>query len=354
MASSLPSPLAVQVLTKASLTMIVQVLADDPQAQVTGLSAAPLPSPRPQVRYERLRLAWQGPTGSGERALLLKALPTLTWSEAIAPSLPAPAEVLMVETEGFRRFSAVIDDPSIAAGRRHESRPAWILYEEVTEIPTVAQAAPVDAEARLLVGSAAFHAPYWGTLDALEELGLPRFGTWVEEQCRFLGGLLGLTEQAETAYARWALAEWPTLTQALPAAWASLDTDVRAPLKRLLTQPAPLLDAIAASPHAVLHGDWHAGNLRWREGLLLVSGWDLMQVGPTAWDLYCLLHAPAPDALATYLAQLATHRSITEAERQSGQRVYALCPLLHTLLHPSEEAPQAWLRRLGEQGAALT
>lgn len=345
---STPPPLAVQVLTKASLTMLVQVLADDPQAQVTNLEAAALPNPRPQIRQARLRLSWQAPTGGGERALLLKALPTLTWSEAIAPALPAPAELLMVETEGFRRFSAVLDDISIAAGRRHESRPAWILYEDVTELPTIAQAAPPDALTRLLAASAGFHAPYWGTLDELEGLGLPRFDTWVEEQCRLLVGWLGLTKPSASAYARWAAAEWPTLAEALPTAWNSLNAEERETLAGLLTEPATFLASIAASPHTVLHGEWRADNLRWKGERLLVDGWEFMQVGPVAWDLYCLLQAPDSDTLRAYLNQLDPHHPIKAAEREAVERAYTLCPLLHTLLHPTEENAGLWLRRLGD------
>ncbi len=51
-------------------------------------------------------------------------------------------------------------------------------------------------------------------------------------------------------------------------------------------EPAPLLDAIAATPSTFLHGDWKMGNLgRHDDGRTVLLDWAYLGRGPATWDL---------------------------------------------------------------------
>lgn len=343
--------------------MLAQVLADDPQARVTALDVGPMERKGSHARYERFRMGWEGPQGKGRRRFILK-VPSNTWSEALNPTIPAPSEVLLVEGDLSTVFSQIIPDGAVAAGRKTNARPAWVLSEDFGHsigLPSDHSSQTSQIEELVLVKSAAFHALHWDALPVLNDVypWLPRFTNWVEAQCAFLAALLRQESEPDTPYHRWANQQWPALTQTFAAACQKLDPLHLEPLQTILNNPDLLLDTITQSPQTIIHGAWRKENLGLQEGQLIAREWEYVQVGPAAWDLYTYLTAlpTASHLIARYLDHVATTiPTLSESERAAFQRAYDLCPLLDTLLHPprgqtsdTQAHIAPWLSDLTEQ-----
>lgn len=250
--------LTARIMTQSSITMLVQVLAEDPSARVNRLDIAPLDDDFFGNERERLRVLWEGDNGTGQHDFVLYGLPPVTWSEKVNPNLPAPAPVLFVESDLPSAFT-MITEGFVASGRRRGERPAWLLREEWLAIPTV------ESERRkekgennhtdslsallspLLEKTAAFHALHWGAEQVLDDVypWLPRFSARLESE------------------------EWKAEHADAP----------------------PALLTMAHLPQTIIHGTWRVEHLRLRDGELLVEGWDRIMVGPAAWDVYCLLES---------------------------------------------------------------
>jgi hypothetical protein len=258
------SSLTAQILTQSSITMLVQVLTDDNSASVKGLEIASLGADFFGNRRERVRVAWEGEKGTGQRDFLLYASPPVTWSERVNPNLPAPAPVLLVESDLPDAFT-MLREGFVASGRRRGERPAWLLREDWTAIKTIEMNLS-DREkdegltqngatgthntsypflSALLEKTAAFHALHWGAEKVLDDVypWLPRFTAQLESD-----------------------------------AWNAGHRDAPTTLR-----------VITHLPQTIIHGTWRAEHLRFHNGELLVEGWDRVMVGPAAWDVYCLL-----------------------------------------------------------------
>ncbi len=362
-------PLAAQAFSRAAMTTLVQVLSEDAEATVTALDSAPLDAPHSPNRYERLRVRWAGPRGEGEHAFVLKGLPDITWSEAVRPTLPAPADVLLIEGDLSTVFGSVVEDDAIAAGRRTPPRPAWILAEAQAGEPL-----PPDADEAVhqwvLQKSAAFHALHWGALPVLDEVypWLPRFDEWVRVHCAFLAQLLESGSPPDNAYGQRIVRRWPDFARHLVAFWESNHMAGLEPLQRFLRDPSPLLRPLADTPHTILHGNWQRDEMARRGEQLVVREWRYVQVGPAAWDLCTYLseqhfqgEAPfdAAASISLYLDQVATIiPELSAEERGTFRRAYDICRVLDLLLHPkrweivlalpSHAATHRWLSQLGE------
>lgn len=253
--------LTARILTKSSITMLVQVLAEDPSASVKGLEIAPLDDDSFENQRERLRVLWEGDNGTGHHDFVLYSLPAVTWSEKVNPNLPAPAPVLFVESDLPDAFT-MITEGFVASGRRRGERPAWFLREDWLGIKTI----ETEKEERgkeqgengndkslysflspLLEKTAAFHTLHWGAEQVLDDVypWLPRFSARLESE------------------------EWKAEHADAP----------------------PALLTMAHLPQTIIHGTWRAEYLRLRDGELLAEGWDRIMVGPAAWDVYCLLES---------------------------------------------------------------
>lgn len=239
-------PLTPQVLTQSSITMLVQVLADDNSARVTSLDVAPLTHDASGNQRERVRVAWQGEQGTGQRDFILYGLPEVTWSETVNPIIPAPAPVLFVESD-LPDALTMLREGFVASGRRRGERPAWYLREDWMAIPTIEQSD--DLLSMVLEKSATFHALHWGAEPVLNDVypWLPRFSAWAEQSAR---------------------------------------SEAREGMAKALTP-------LTKMPQTLIHGSWQAEHLRLANGELLVDAWDRVMVGPAAWDIYCLLQSLA-------------------------------------------------------------
>jgi hypothetical protein len=229
-------PITAQILTQATLTMLVQVLLEEPAARVTGLDVAPLAADSFGNQREQVRIAWQGENSTGQYHFVLYALPEVTWSEQVNPSIPAPSPILFAESD-LPDVLTMLVEGFVAVGARRGTRPAWVLRHDWTATPTLAQRE--DALPLVLAQTAAFHALHWDAETVLRDVypWLPEFNAWVAERS--------------------------TMT--------------------------PLTTLIAALPQTLIHGTWQAAHLRLHNDKLWVEGWDRLMVGPAVWDVYLLL-----------------------------------------------------------------
>lgn len=235
-------PITAQILTQANLTMLVQVLLEEPNARVTGLDVAPLAADRFGNQREQVRITWQGENSTGQYHFILSALPEVTWSEHVNPALPAPSSILFAESDLPDALTMLVEG-FVAVGARRGTRPAWVLRHDWTNTPTLALRE--DALPQVLAQTATFHALHWGAETVLRDVypWLPDFNTWFS---------------LESAIAN-------------RATTGELDT------------------LIVAMPQTLIHGTWQASHLRLHNEELWVEGWDRLMMGPAVWDVYLLL-----------------------------------------------------------------
>ncbi|MBA3531673.1 MAG: hypothetical protein H0T73_07140 [Ardenticatenales bacterium] len=343
MNSPSPLPLVAQALSAAGVTMLAQLLSDDKEAQVVALDAAPVRVADPLERHERLRLAWAGPKGEGNHLLLLKVLSALTWSEAVNLTIPAPVEVLFVESDLATVLDDIVANHVVAAARRNETRPAWLLYHD---LQTLLKDNDRDTQRLVLEKTATFHALHWGATAVLDDVypWLPRFAQGVQAHLAFLAAIVEGEPTLDLPYERWALQRWPTLPTDFRAFWQHLAPVHSNPLRTLFQDPTPLLERLAHSPQTLLHGAWRRETLLRHEERLLSHTWGFLQIGPAAWDLCTYLgdclydgsHSLSrSEAIALYLDQVATIiTELSDTDRLLFEQSYDLCWLLNVLLHP--------------------
>lgn len=323
--------------------MLAQVLGEDEQARLTDLAVAP-PSKEGvslerSARYERLQLKWVGPKGEGEAALIVKALPDLTWSQAVNLNTTIPAEVLLVEGDLSPAITQIIEDGFVASGRISTDRPAWLLSQDFSHLSTLDTQYDSQTNGVVLEKTATFHALHWGALRVLDDVypWLPRFSDWIEAHCTLLRCLLREEEPPESLYHRWARQQWPNLPQKIRARWEKHIPLIAEALQRIIDNPAPILELIQQSPQTIIHATWRAETLRLQDEQLIASQWDRIQVGPAAWDLYSYLNSVNHSTVEADIEQYFDHLTaltpaLSQSERDTFRQVYDLCPLLHILL----------------------
>lgn len=192
-------------------------------------------------------------------------------------------------------------------------------------VPPGHAALPLGQHRRFLEHMAALHAAFWNFEDTL--------------------GLLPLADRYRLLSPASARAEvirggtHPIPTDLVPRGWAQLAA--RAPrahrlVNDLLTDPAPLVEALAATPRTLVHGDWKAGNLGTQpDGRTILLDWALPGAAPGCVDLghYLALNAVRlPEARES---SIATYRSALQAQgvdtNEWWERQLRLC-LLGTFL----------------------
>jgi hypothetical protein len=327
--------------------MLAQVLGEDEQARLTDLAVAPLSkegvSLERSARYERLQLKWAGAKGEGEAALIVKALPDLTWSQAVNINTSIPAEVLLVEGDLSPAITQIIEDSFVASGRISTDRPAWLLSQDFSHLSTLDSQYDSQTNEVVLQKTATFHALHWGALRVLDDVypWLPRFSDWIEAHCTLLRHLLREEEPPESLYYRWARQQSPNLSQKIRARWEKHEPVIASILEPIIDNPAPILELIQQSPQTIIHGTWRAKTLRLQDEQLIASQWDRIQVGPAAWDLYSYLNSVNRSTVEADIEQYFEHLrriipTLSDSECHTFRQAYDLCPLLHILLLTGE------------------
>ncbi len=132
----------------------------------------------------------------------------------------------------------------------------------------------LDQHRQFLAHLATFHAATWGWVDDVGLLPLGNryfFFSPTALACeRGRGGLDGVPRLAVDGWQRLAV----------------VDPDMHAHLMALHDDPWPLIDALQATPCAVLHGDWKLGNLgSMPDGRTVLVDWSLPGSGPVTAEL---------------------------------------------------------------------
>ena len=211
---------------------------------------------------------------------------------------------------------------------------AWLVPTDDTPLP-------LEQHLRFLDHLAEFHVACWGWIDTL--------GLWPMGNRYSLFGPDALECEA-------ALGHPEPVTRIAEEGWARLArvaAPMAAALGRLRRAPGPLVDALAATPHTFLHGDWKLGNLGSRpDGRTVLIDWSLPGAGPPATELahYLALNAARlplghtkGDAIMAYRASLERRGIDTEPW---WERQLSLC-LLGVMLQ------LGWAKSFDETGEEL-
>ena len=129
---------------------------------------------------------------------------------------------------------------------------------------------------RILAALASMHARFWGD----DTLGVPSY------ELADVETLLTMVWPAS-----WPMMEsHPDLLGLVQRGWQALldllDPDVRATIEQVMADPGPLVDALAAEPATLLHGDYRLDNLAvLPEDSVVAFDWQFAARGPGVFDL---------------------------------------------------------------------
>ena len=167
-----------------------------------------------------------------------------------------------------------IDHTIVGAAR--DGRGGAVLMRDVSGwmVPADDSPLPVDQHERFLAHLGSFHAATWGWHD---DVGLLPIGN------RYL--FVSPTALGEEC-ARGDAAAVPVIARDGWDRLAIVDAPMHATLMALHADPWPLVDALAATPCAFLHGDWKLGNLGSRpDGRTVLVDWSVPGCGPPTAEL---------------------------------------------------------------------
>lgn len=205
---------------------------------------------------------------------------------------------------------ACIDHTVVAAAFTDDG--AALLMHDVSEwlVPEGDAPVPLDQHLRFLDHMAQLHAAFWGWDDTVGLTPLASRYLWFAPcvvECERVRGF-------PDAVPRIMEDGWTHLRERAPVA-----ADAVTPL---LHDPDPLLQALAATPPTLLHGDWKLGNLGTRpDGRTILVDWAVPGSGPACADLtwYLALNRKRlpeghtkEDAIDVYREALERHRVDTE------------------------------------------
>ncbi len=211
--------------------------------------------------------------------------PVLTWERGVVDLAPP-----------------CIDHATVGAAR--EGRVGAVLMRDVSELMVPSGDAPISREQheQFLAHLATFHASCWGWADTIGLIPLANRYAFFGPDALACEAALGFP----AAVPQIAVDGWERL--------ASVAPEMARSLAALHAEPWALLDAIAATPSAFLHGDWKLGNLgTTADGRTVLVDWSMCGAGPPLAELahYLALNItrfPAghtkEDAIATYRAAL--------------------------------------------------
>ena len=216
-------------------------------------------------------------------------------------------------TSGLYDALADVVDPTVAGCASGLGRHGWgaaLLMRDVREhlVPDGDDVVDAETHARLLDNMAAMHARFWGFRDTV---GLAPAGN----------RLAMLTPWTTAAEAE--LGSGETIPRLVGDGWRALpEVSPRAGgiAVELLADLTPLLAALDAQPHTLVHGDWKLGNLGLHpDGRSIVLDWafpgEAAACADLAWYLgvNCDRLAPSKeDAIDTYRAALERHGVATD------------------------------------------
>lgn len=172
---------------------------------------------------------------------------------------------------------ASIDHTVVGAARdpgRHGA--GWLLMRDVSPwlVPSGSASIDLPQHRGFLDHMALLHASTWEWRDPF---GLLPMST----RCQMLGPAMSELELRRGGT--------HPVPHAVPIGWRALDEarpELAAAARRLVAEPWPLVEALAQTPSAFLHGDWKLGNLGTApDGRTFLLDWDRVGAGPATYDL---------------------------------------------------------------------
>jgi thiamine kinase-like enzyme len=265
----------------------------------SGLSGSPL---------ERLTLHWVGGAQDGlvGGTAVLKRLDIVTNWLMRAASDTQCREVQFTQSPLWRSLPPDVWSPVLAVTRARDGAGA-VLMQDVAESLWPAsdcyQPADLARVARVLDGLAALHAAFWEDprLQQQSWLASPADVALALSPERLAHA--GLQNNGDS-YGDQALRMWTRL-------WPLLDDDDATVIFRLLANPERFLEALAAAPATLVHGDVWMANLGVRDDRLILIDWSLVAAAPATLDSLWFAHTwhalDADRVLVEHRAELLRH-----------------------------------------------
>lgn len=218
----------------------------------------------------------------GERQLAL-------WRSPLATRLPTEIDCAVVACAPYATPSG---RPGVA-----------LLLDDVSDDLVPEGSVPLDDtdHMRFLEHMAALHARFWGFVDSPATL-MPTshhylFLSPTMAALETLRGTEGVPAQVGPAWGRFGALAPPAAPIVLP----------------LLSDPTPLVEALAATPSTLVHGDWKLGNLGSRpDGRTILLDWDRTGSGPATLDLAWYLAVNCDRMRLTKEAAIDAYRNALE------------------------------------------
>jgi hypothetical protein len=186
--------------------------------------------------------------------------------------------VSLWEAGVYDGLADVVDSTVVSASRLGNPHgfPAALLMRDVSDtLVEVDGKVDLDTHAAFLSAMAAMHARHWESPPDADLM--PFIGTYL-----FLSPSQAKVEAEQ-------LGDRSAVLRAVTAGWAALadrEPELMALAAPLLSDPRPLVDALAATPVTFVHGDWKMGNLGCRPGgRVVLLDWDRAAAGPGTADL---------------------------------------------------------------------
>ena len=167
-----------------------------------------------------------------------------------------------------------INQPIVAIAYEHGV--TVLLMRDVGDwlVPVSDDAVPLDQHLRFLDHMAAMHAAFWQTPDDIDIVSNRTRYLELSPQTAEREEALGSTHPVPPLIGQ----GWPLLAEVAPAAAAIVTP--------LAHDPTPLVDALADTPHTLVHGNWKLDNLGTDpEQRTILLDWELPGRGPALSDL---------------------------------------------------------------------
>jgi hypothetical protein len=212
-----------------------------------------------------------------------------------------------LSSHAAERLPASIDHATVAVApniSRHGHHGAVLLLHDVATllVPPGDTCIELDQHLRFIDHMAELQATFWGWHGDIELMPMAHHYTFLNTAMADLEAGRGGADPVPQAVA----AGWRALDAAAPA--------VAPALRALAVDPGPLIDALGATPHTFVHGDWKLGNLgEHPDGRTILLDWDRVGIAPATVELAWYLAVNCRRLPQSKEATIAAYRSALEA-----------------------------------------
>jgi hypothetical protein len=278
--------MAVRTTARSEAELLAGVTARSPLVPLDGLSNVPM---------ERV-------TRDGEQYVVKWLSPDIDWVMRFTDD-ERNRPVLLWETGLYDEIGAHLEHAVVDACRDDVTGRAGLLMRDLGAafVPEGAVPFTLAQHEAFLTAMASLHAGFWGWRD---ELGLCTDRTRVS---------LFADHRVEREAARGPLTGVPAIVQGCWAELSRLVPGTADPVRALVQEPDPLVQALAQTPRTLVHGDWKGGNLGvLPDGRVLLVDWAMPGEGAGCSDLAWYLAVNCDRLPASKEAGIALYRDALE------------------------------------------